>query len=107
MTEGYRPTSEPGLARTDMHCTECGKNFIAELDYRIDGKHVVECPYCWHEHFRVIKQGLITEGRWGHNGQTIKVHPRSVWKSDVIQARTSTAAQFIRDLWLQRSDLQP
>jgi len=96
----YRRT-EP--VRTDIHCTECSKNFIAELDFRIDGQHVVECPHCAHEHCRVIKNGIITEERWSsRNGKTIVVNKRKVWKptNEVLQVQTSSAAHFLRERWL-------
>lgn len=105
MTEGYRPTAEPQLARTDLHCHQCSKTFVAELDFTIEGNHVVECPHCGHEHFRVIKGGAITDDRWHSGMRRVDVSPRSVWKSNVLKAQTSTAAQFIRDAWLNRADL--
>ena len=104
MTAGYRPV-EQQVARTDLHCHQCNKTFIAELDFGIDGNHVVECPHCGHEHFRVIKAGKITDDRWHSGMPRVEVSPRCVWKSNVLQLKTSTAAQFIRDAWLNRSDL--
>ena len=92
--------------RTDMNCTHCSKNFIATLDMTLDGNHVVECPYCAHEHCRVIKKGVVTGDRWESRAQRHNVHKRNVWKSDSRPAMTTTAAEHIRDLWLNRSDLQ-
>jgi DNA-directed RNA polymerase subunit RPC12/RpoP len=104
---GYSPMEGGGLQRTKMHCHECNKNFIAELDFDINGDHVVECPWCGHEHCRTIKDGKITGDRWdGRNGNRIDVEKRSVWKSSVIQAKTSTVAHFLRERWLNRSDIQ-
>ena len=91
--------------RTDMSCHQCNGNFIAELDFSVNGNHVVECPRCGHEHCRVIKDGVITSERFDSRADRIDVDKRSVWKSDVLQAQTSTAAAFIRDAWLNRSDL--
>jgi DNA-directed RNA polymerase subunit RPC12/RpoP len=95
-----------GRVRTDMDCHQCSKNFIAELDFSINGNHVVECPRCGHEHCRVIKDGVITSERFDSKENRIDVDKRSVWKSGVLQAQTSTAAAFIRDAWLNRSDVQ-
>lgn len=100
------PVSGEGLVRTDLHCHQCHKGFIAELDFRLDGNHVLECPHCGHEHCRVINQGVITGDRWDSRGNRVQVEPRSVWKSSVLQAQTSTAAAFIRSAWLNRSDYQ-
>lgn len=92
--------------RTDMHCHACSCNFVAELDMEIDGQHIVECPGCSHLHYRIIKAGVITEARWGSDPSltSIKVDGRSVWKSSVIKAQTSTVSSFIRERWLNRSD---
>lgn len=90
-----------------MHCHECGNNFVAELDFDINGDHVIECPHCMHEHCRTIKDGLITEARWdSKNSSGHQVRARSVWKSSVIQAKTSSVSHFIRDRWLNRSDIE-
>ncbi len=98
------------LVRTDMVCTNCSKNFIAQLDLGLDGDHVVECPYCWHEHCRTIKSGVVTEARWSSRGNrspnTIMVDRGSVWKSEHEPIVTSMASAFIRDRWLNRSDVQ-
>lgn len=90
--------------RTDLHCTECSKNFVAQLDFSLDGNHVVECPYCGHEHYRVITDGKVTEARWRSGLPTNKVPNRCVWKHDSQPMITSTASVFIRDRWLNKKD---
>lgn len=97
--------SGEGMTRTDMDCHQCGKSFIAQLDFSIDGNHILECPHCGHEHCRVIKGGVVTGERWSSRADRIDVDKRNVWKSGVIQAKTTTASTFIRDLWLNRSDI--
>lgn len=93
------------MQRTDMHCSNCSRNFIAELAMFLDGNHIVECPYCGHEHCRVIKGGAITDDRWDSRSQRIDVEKRCVWKSDSQPITTSTAAAFLRERWLNRGDL--
>jgi len=90
------------LVRTDMYCTNCSKNFVAELDFGIDGDHVVECPHCDHEHCRTITNGEVTGDRWSsrNNRPRIDVSKRRIWKHSVLQMRTSTASSFIRDRWI-------
>ena len=91
---------ETGKIRTDMNCTACGKVFIAELDYDIDGQHVVECPYCGHEHCRIIKGGIITGDRWDSRSTAPRVDVRRIWKHDVLQMKTTVACEFLREKWL-------
>lgn len=95
--------SEP--ARTDMYCTECGRNFIALIDYRIDGAHVIECPWCRHEHCRVVSGGKVTEQRWESREQRKMATPAlKVWKSDAQPIQTSSASHFLRQRWLERDE---
>lgn len=94
--------------RTDVHCTECAKNFIGRLDFRLDGMHRIVCPYCGHIHFRVIKDGRITGERWPSDlrpeDEQVPVIPVSVWRHDSLAAQTDTASHFIRQSWLNRGD---
>ncbi len=94
---------ETGEVRTHLYCHQCTGNFLALLDYDVDGQHVVECPHCGHEHCRKIVKGLVTGDRWdGRNETRINVSKRNVWKHDVLQMKTTTASHFIREMWLQR-----
>lgn len=86
--------------RTDLNCTNCGKNFIAQLDFNIDGNHIIECPYCGHEHCRVISEGKVTGDRWSSRKQRVKVERKHIWKSDNLPMSTSTASEYIRNRWL-------
>ena len=88
--------------RSDAHCTECSKNFISEIDVRINGNHTIICPYCGHEHFRKVKDGEITSDRWASATGTPNVFSK-VWKSNNFPIQTSTAAQFLRNKWLDKS----
>jgi len=103
---GYSPIDGGGIQRTELHCHDCGRQFVAELDFDVNGDHVIECPHCEHEHYRAIRDGVITDRRWGSANDTSKqVKARSVWKSSVIQAQTSSVSAFLRDRWLNRSDI--
>jgi DNA-directed RNA polymerase subunit RPC12/RpoP len=94
--------------KTAMNCTECGKDFIALLDYTTNGNHIAECPHCGHEHCRVIVNGKITEDRWSSRFGTDKtkdgIKARRVWKEsgDVLAGQTTTASMFIRQRWLEK-----
>jgi DNA-directed RNA polymerase subunit RPC12/RpoP len=97
------PLKHEGETRTDLYCHECDKNFIALLDYSIDGNHVVECPHCGHEHCRVIKGGMVTDDRWdGRNSNQNAIKPRRVWKHNSLPMTSNTASDFIRQRWLDK-----
>lgn len=95
------PEVHHGPVKTSMRCTECSKGFVAELDFDIEGNHIIECPWCAHEHCRKIEKGRITEDRWTSHPHTERVPQRRMWKSSVIQAETGSAADFIRRRWLE------
>ena len=61
MPEGYSPMEGGGVQRTELHCHNCSKTFVAELDLDVSGNYVIECPPCGHEHFRSIKDDKIGE----------------------------------------------
>lgn len=107
VASGTSPVEGGGVQRTEIHCHHCGKAFVAELDFGISGDYVIECAHCGHEHWRSIKEGKITEARWGTGGndQATRVSGRSVWKSSVIKAKTSTVAWHIRERWLNRDQI--
>lgn len=92
--------------RTDLHCHECGKDFVALIDYSINGNHIAECPHCGHSHYRVIVDGKITEERWssayGADKNLDGIRARRVWKSGVMPAVTSSASEFMRQRWLEK-----
>lgn len=92
--------------KTVMDCHECSKQFVALLDYTVNGNHIVECPHCGHEHCRVIESGRITEDRWssrhGNDKSRDGIRARRVWKHNVLPAQTSSASEFIRQRWLEK-----
>ena len=97
----HKPTdADTGIVRTDMYCTECHKNFVAEIDFDIDGDHIIVCPYCAHEHCRKVENGKITEVRWNTKNHDPKAIYARVWKHDSLKMKTSTACSFIREKWL-------
>lgn len=89
---------------TSLYCHECDKNFVALLDHRLTGNHLIECPHCGHEHCRVMVGGKVTGERWDSRyGNKLNSHrPRKMWKDNVLPARTNSAGEFISELWLRR-----
>jgi len=100
---------QSGIVRTDMYCHDCNKNFLAHIDYDIDGQHIIECPACGHSHYRKIINGRVTSERYDSDPTTKTTRDtteRNMWKSSTIPIETSTVSHFLRDRWLNRSDRQ-
>lgn len=113
LPDNYSPVEGGGLQRTSVHCHQCSKYFIAEINFDLNGDYVIECPYCSHEHCRTVKDGKITEARWDGRNQRKTDEKRSVWIAGIVTqkdtniiaaGKTSTVSNFIRDAWLNRSD---
>jgi hypothetical protein len=113
--DGYEPMRGGGLQRTEINCHNCLKTFVAEIDLSINGNYTIVCPVCEHEHLRTVKNGKITEGRWGSadTSDKYRIDGRSTWRSNVVKdfdgqtisaGKTSTVATFLRERWLNRVD---
>ena len=87
-----------GVVRTDLYCHDCGKNFIAAINYDLNGNHVVACPRCGHQHCRVVESGKVTGERWDGRHERIDIPSTSVWKAE--QMSTTVASHFLRERWL-------
>ena len=90
-----------GKVRTDMHCTNCSKGFLATIDFDVDGNHEIVCPLCGHSHYRVITAGKITGERWDSAKSTsTQDRTQRLWTDDSRKLRTTSASQFLRERWL-------
>lgn len=90
-----------GKVRTDMHCTNCSKGFLAVIDYDVDGNHTIICPMCGHSHYRVITGGKITSERWNSaSNTTVEDKTQKLWSDSSLKMSTSSASQFLRNRWL-------
>ena len=89
-----------GMVRTDINCTNCSKTFIGQINFDLNGNHIIVCPYCGHEHCRVIVNGQITSDRWDSRWDRVEVKTRCMWNHTSLPMKTSTASRFIRERWL-------
>lgn len=54
----------PVKVLVEFFCQMCDHYIYAKLNTSLDGNHIVVCPKCGHEHYRVVKNGIITEDRY-------------------------------------------
>lgn len=92
------------VMRSNVHCTNCRGEFVAELDLDLEGNHVIVCPLCQHEHYRVVRGGEVTEDRWRSSGTTFYATTftsTSITLTYTSWDTTSTGASvFTRDRWI-------
>ena len=92
-----------GIKRTNVPCTDCRKNFVAKINYDLNGNHVIKCPLCGHLHYRTIKNGVVTGDRWDSQaGPNVDVPIDSAWSDTTLPIETNSAAKYIRKKWLDR-----
>lgn len=65
--------TEPDLEPQEIFCHGCGMYVQFRIDKSLDGNHTLNCPKCGHEHFRVVKNGEITDERWKSSGPTYNI----------------------------------
>lgn len=81
--------------KQELWCHGCGNYVQFELDMGLDGNHVLECPNCGHEHCRVVRNGRITDIRWGsRNGGTFTVSSNVLSFTTASTFTTSTSSSF-------------
>lgn len=90
-----------GIIRTEEICTSCDKMFIMKVDFAINGNHVLVCPHCGHQHFRVIEDGIVTGDRWDSSMEHVEVSDDSTWSDTTINAKSTAVFQHIRERWLR------
>lgn len=55
------------IERQELYCHNCGKYVQFNLDLSLDGNYKLDCPNCGHDHYRVVKDGKITDERYGQS----------------------------------------
>jgi len=90
------------IERQELYCHECGNYVQFDLDLSLNGNHILRCPCCGHEHCRVVKDGKITDERWGsHNGGNITISSSSTsYTSGSTYNANQYSSLFIYSAWM-------
>jgi len=90
-----------GIVKTSMYCHDCAKNFIAIIDYDIDGNHEIICPHCGHQHCRVIERGVVTSERWdSRSTNSVLAKTERIWNDNTLRMKTASTSMFLRERWI-------
>ena len=85
-----KPTPRPSnKTRRELHCHNCGRYVQFEIDLGLDGCHLFNCPNCSHEHYRVVRDGVITAERWGKDPSQFQ---GMVYSATVYSSTTSSTS---------------
>jgi DNA-directed RNA polymerase subunit RPC12/RpoP len=80
----YSPPDSNGRVLCEFYCAECFGYVYVKLNTALEGNHVVNCPNCGHKHYRVVKDGIITDCRFSENHEIADeiVPMRSAWQKE-------------------------
>ena len=93
-----------------FYCQECRKYFDVKLNMELNGNHRVHCPNCKHIHYRMIKDGMITEARFTENSNNeyivddlfpMKACCRDT-QNETPEKAAPTGKGFMSRLWSER-----
>jgi len=57
----------------EFSCTACPKVFDFKLNTSLNGNYKIHCPNCGHVHFRILRNGEITEDRFNEHDTSILI----------------------------------
>jgi hypothetical protein len=55
------------IERQELYCHNCDRYVQFNLDLSVDGNYRLDCPFCGHDHYRVVKDRKITDERYGQS----------------------------------------
>jgi hypothetical protein len=68
----------------ELWCHACEKVVQFTLEHDLDGCHTIICPNCGHDHYRIVRDGLVTGDRWA----------RSMSQYNAVSVRATTYAGY-------------
>ena len=74
----------------------CGGYIYVKLNLELNGNHVVNCPNCGHKHYRVVKNGIITEDRFNESfrlADELILMPSAYTKTKRVMGRVALQRQ--------------
>jgi len=80
------------IERQELHCHNCNQYVQFNLDLELNGKHILTCPKCGHEHYRYVYNGKISDKRWGQDPSQNNVY--NVSALTTTQTSTSTFSRY-------------
>jgi predicted nucleic acid-binding Zn-ribbon protein len=94
------------IERQELHCHNCNQYVQFNLDLEINGQHILTCPKCGHKHYRYIKDGKISDRRWGQDpSQDNSYQVTGPVTYSIISTFTtaSTTSTFLYSSWMNSS----
>ncbi len=84
------------IETTRLHCHDCGGYFTVDLDMDLNGQHEIVCPNCQHIHYRIVKDGVVTEERY-RSSSWLQTHSAATYNFSATTTSSNNA--YCVDLW--------
>lgn len=106
-----------GKVLHEFNCSNCSGYITVKLDEDLQGAHCVVCPSCSHEHYRIIKDGVITEDRAPSSAKSFAIricptkaaYSKTSWETKMAERKTKLddgGKHMLGDLWKRVVDKQ-
>ena len=93
----------------EFSCSNCSKIFDVKLNMELNGNYRIHCPMCKHIHYRVVKEGKITDTRFTENASQIlieDIHPMKSscrdFSKEKKEALSDDGAGFLWRKWHEK-----
>lgn len=83
----------------EFYCQECKKYFDFVLNTSLNGNYRIHCPNCGHIHYRVLKDGAITEGRFDTNSTSVLIEDICPMKGSCRDFQKEKKETFLSEAW--------
>jgi hypothetical protein len=87
------------IERQELHCHNCNCYVQFDLDLSIDDNYVLYCPKCGHDHYRVVKNGKITDKRWGQSQSQTRIG-LTTWTTTSTYVTSTSSSSFLYSSWM-------
>lgn len=106
-----------GKVLHEFNCSNCSGYITVKLNEDLDGAHCIVCPACKHEHYRIIKGGVITEDRAPDRTKsyairicpTLAAYSKKSWETKLVNRKTNVkpdGKHFLDEAWKKMTGSQ-
>lgn len=92
--------------RQEIWCHNCNNHVQFTLDISLSGNFRLHCPNCMHEHRRMVRDGVITEGRWDVSATALNSATSNITYTQYSSYNTTgSATSWLANSWANTSSI--
>ena len=62
----------------ELWCNECGRYLRFRIKPEKNGRLIIVCDHCRHQHCRHVRNGIVTDSRWGMKNGWFQKGPKNM-----------------------------